>query len=98
MPVKLVRHLVIFPGDDLRMERAVLGRCLLHDIGEAGLLPDPEQLMRVLRILQDFGYFDEETTEVIPYWRSGGVCRYGEEFVTDSGFVRAISSRRVFKG
>jgi len=76
----------LFPGDDLRMERTVLGRCLLHDVGQAGMQPDPEQLVGVLRILYDFGYFEEETTEMIPYWRSSPFCRYGESYTADNVF------------
>ncbi len=80
----------LIPGDTLRMERAVLGRCLLHDIGQAGAFPDPEQMFRVLDILYDFGYFaSEDSTEMIPYWRSRSVCRYGEAYDAASGFETA---------
>ena len=74
---------VLRPGDDVRMDRAVIGRCLLHDIGLAVQLPNAEQFAVALNALYDFGYFDEDSTEMIPYWRSRSVCRYGEQFTGD---------------
>jgi hypothetical protein len=71
------------PGDDMRLDRCLMGRCLIHDIGLAAQVNNAEQFAKVLNILYDFGYFDEETTEMIPYWRSRAVCRYGEEFTGD---------------
>jgi len=73
----------LMPGDDIKMDRGILGRCLLHDIATAPQLPNAEQFARVLNTLYDFGYFEEDTTEMIPYWRSRSVCRYGEEFTDD---------------
>ena len=74
----------LMPGDDLRLDRALMGRVLIHDIGLAPQVNNAEQFARVLNILYDFGYFDEETTEMIPYWRSRSVCRYGEEYTDDA--------------
>jgi len=73
----------LMPGDDMRLDRCLVGRCLIHDIAHAAQVNNAEQFANVLNILYDFGYFDEETTEMIPYWRSRGVCRYGEEFTDD---------------
>ena len=74
---------VLRPGDDIKMDRGLLGRCLLHDIATAAQIPNAEQFAHVLNVLYDFGYFDEDTTEMIPYWRSRSICRYGEEFTAD---------------
>jgi len=62
-------------GDDKRLDRQVLGRVLLHDIGLVykgphGILAHREQGLRVLEALEAFGYFEPEGVERIPYWRS----------------------------
>lgn len=75
---------VLMPGDDPRLDRAVLGRALLHDIGVFPEIANTEHLLRMVRILYSFGYFDEEQTETIPYWRSLTLCRYGEAFSGDA--------------
>ena len=42
-----------------------------------------EHYARVFNALADFGYFEEETTEYIPFWRSRHLVRYGEKFGGD---------------
>jgi len=71
------------PGDNPRLDRALLGRVLLHDLGVFTLFSNPEHYVRVLNTLSDFGYFEEETTEWIPYWRNRHLIRYGEESTDD---------------
>ena len=72
------------PGDNPRLDRARLGRVLAHDIGATVTGNNLEHYAHVFNALADFGYFEEETTEYIPYWRSRGLVRYGEEFHGDS--------------
>ncbi|MDP6116094.1 MAG: DUF6067 family protein [Planctomycetota bacterium] len=72
------------PGDNPRLDRARLGRVLAHDIGATATGNNMEHYAHVFNALADFGYFEEETTEYIPYWRSGGHVRFGEKFHGDT--------------
>ncbi|MCZ7649469.1 MAG: DUF6067 family protein [Planctomycetota bacterium] len=74
------------PGDDPRIDRAYLGRALLHDFGVSERVNSHEHYARVLSALYDFGYFDEAGTEMLPYWRNGRAIRFGEGAETD-GFA-----------
>ena len=72
------------PGDNPRLDRARLGRVLAHDLGASATGNNMEHYAHVFNALAEFGYFEEETIEHIPYWRSGGLVRYGEKFHGDS--------------
>jgi len=80
------------PGDDKRLDRQLLGRALLNDIGlqpsgPHGRFQHNEQCLRFINALIDFGYFaDDGRTEMIPYWRNQHIVRYGERFSADSAF------------
>ncbi|MBI2194492.1 MAG: hypothetical protein HYU36_21145 [Planctomycetes bacterium] len=79
---------VVHPGDDKRLDRGILGRALLHDIGvEISGLVHTAEAIRVIRILHEFGAFEEADTEFIPYWRSRGLVRYGEAFREEDAFA-----------
>ncbi len=76
---------LITPGDEPRVDRCVIGRALLHDIGvDANGVAQSVPFARLVGILSDFGVFENEGTEFLPYWRSRGVVRYGEEFKADA--------------
>ncbi len=78
---------VVTPGDLASPARITLGRALAHGIGaDLAGLAQPVDFLRVVKALEAFGAFDDEDTEVIPYWRSAGVARYGEPFDASSGF------------
>ncbi len=80
------------PGDDKRLDRQLFGRCLLNDIGVRfegphGKMQHNEQAVRLMNALIDFGYFaDDGMTEMIPYWRTDGLVRYGEAFDPEGSF------------
>lgn len=79
---------VVHPGDDKRLDRGILGRALLHDIGvDFGGLVHTADAVRVLQILHPFGYFENDDTEMIPYWRSKSFARYGEDFKEQDAFA-----------
>lgn len=66
----------IHAGGDKMLDRQYLGRVLLHDIGVQPIGPHghfahPEQFLRVIDFLADFGYYEDVGTEWIPYWRTG---------------------------
>lgn len=82
--VKPYKGLPTDPGDNPRLDRALLGRALLHDIGVSPQFTHGEQLIRTINILHDFGYFDEANTEVLPYWRNRHLLRYGPVFTDDA--------------
>ena len=69
-------------------DRMALGRVLLHDIGAdlAGLSGRVEAAA-LLGVLERFGVFEDDgQTEFLPYWRTGGILRYGEAFRAGDGF------------
>jgi hypothetical protein len=65
-----------------------LGRALLHDIGvDARGLGQRAAVATLVRALESFGYFkDDGKTEFLPYWRAGGIVRYGEAFTRGNVF------------
>ena len=74
-------------GDEPAFDRQILGRALLHDIGVAiEGVDQPVEHLRLLEALRQFGYFEDADTEFIPYWRSGGVVRFGEGYDPSSAF------------
>lgn len=76
------RH--VHPGDNEIHDRAILGRALLHDIGvDLGRQTHVEEFIRTINILSKFGYFENEHTEMVPYWRSSGLVHYGERATND---------------
>ncbi len=75
------------PGDDPAYDRAILGRALLHDVGvDPNGLSQPAEYVRLVKGLKGFGFFEANDIEFIPYWRSGAIVRYGEEFNPNSPF------------
>jgi hypothetical protein len=66
-----------------------LGRALLHDIGvEPSGLAHLTEVATVVKALDEFGAFlDDGQTEFVPYWRTGLLVRYGEEFKADDAFT-----------
>jgi len=72
---------LLSPGDDPRIERQMIGRVMLHDVGLVptgphGQLQQRAQNTHILTKLADFGYFDDEMTEFIPYWRNEGLVDF----------------------
>ena len=70
-------------------DRMALGRALLHDIGvDVSGLANAVDTARVVRELEAFGYFsDDGQTEFLPYWRTAGILRYGEDSQAKDGFA-----------
>ena len=70
-------------GDDKRLDRQRLGRALLNDmgvlmVGPHGHFIHKEQAVRLINALKDFGYFEDQATEMIPFWRSQSVIQFGD--------------------
>lgn len=62
-------------GERPFQSRAILGLCLLHDVGvEAGRI-NPKVAAAAAKVLDQFDLFDDARTEFIPYWRSGKLVR-----------------------
>ncbi len=72
----------LLPQYEPALDRQILGRALLHDIGvDTRQIAQPAEFLRIIKALREFGYFqDDGLTEYIPYWRSDGILRYGERF------------------
>jgi hypothetical protein len=73
---------VALAGDDKRLDRQLLGRALLNDIGVCfdgphGYFVHREQAVPLLNDLWKFGFFDDQGIEKIPFWRSQSCVRYG---------------------
>ncbi|MFO7872009.1 MAG: hypothetical protein R6V03_11345 [Kiritimatiellia bacterium] len=79
---------LIRPGANPSTDRVVMGRALLFDIGlDAGRLAHLADAAEVVSALDRFGYFaDDGQTEFIPFWRTGRIVRFGQEWRAGSGF------------
>ena len=76
-------------GDDKRLDRQHMGRALLNDIGLSpsgphGIIHHKEQGVRLLTRLTEFGFFEEGSTEKLPYWRNRQYIRFGEKDPAES--------------
>jgi hypothetical protein len=70
-------------GDDPTLDRQVLGRALANDVGvffdgPHGDFCNREIAIGLINILEEFGFFEDQGTEYIPYWRSEDVFSYGD--------------------
>lgn len=68
--------------------RALIGRALLHGlVVDGGAVAHRTDLLRAVKALAASGLFDDAAAvEAVPYWRSAGLARYGEEFKADGAF------------
>ena len=65
-------------GDDKRFDRQRLGLAMLHDFGVMptgphGVFQHKEQAVRLLKELEQFGFFADATLEKLPFWRNAAV-------------------------
>jgi hypothetical protein len=79
------KHTYPRPGDNPKFDRQYLGRALAHDItvcfnGPHGTMHQPEHCVRFLNALIDFGLFDEDAVEFVPYWHTAEAVRYGPDY------------------
>jgi len=84
-------------GDYKRLDRQYLGTALLNDMGHQpngphGAVQHPEQALRLLKALSEFGFFEDEDIEVLPYWRSRDVLHYGQP--TEAGDAFAVKDAK----
>lgn len=75
-------------GASATASRALIGRALLHGlVVDGGAIAHRTDLLRAVKALAASGLFDDAAAvETVPYWRSAGLARYGEEFKADGGF------------
>ncbi|MBS3764686.1 MAG: hypothetical protein KGZ25_15410, partial [Planctomycetes bacterium] len=90
-------------GDDDRLDRQIMGRALLNDIGVTpsgahGIIYHKEDAVRLLTALADFGFFDDEEIEKLPYWRNAPYIRIGEKPSTESEVYVTVYRRRLEDG
>lgn len=97
-------HGLVPAGDDPRFERQMFARCLLNDIGLVpygphGKLKHVAGNFRILNALIEFGLFQEDTTEFIPYWHNDGIVRFGgQSGVTHGNDLFVSIYRRPIEG
>ncbi len=98
---------VVASGDNPRFDRQMLGLALLHDFGVtrggsvkgaiARLAGSPmeheEQAVRLLDRLTEFGFFQDQDIEKIPFWRNDAQVRMGDT-PGDASQVRVTVYRR----
>lgn len=83
------------PGGNPKPDRSMLGRALLHDAGlNLAGLANVSQAMQSMNKLVEFGLFEEQKVEFIPYWRTDGMVRFGPRYETDDPF--ALSTENPF--
>ena len=76
-------------GDDKRLDRQLMGRALLNDIGLTprgahGIIYHKEDAVRLLDALTEFGFFKDADIEKLPYWRNAPYVRIGSQPSTKS--------------
>jgi hypothetical protein len=98
---------VVASGDNPRFDRQVLGLALLHDFGvtrggsvkgaiprvSGAALEHEEQAVRLLGRLTEFGFFQDQGIEKIPFWRNDAQVRMGDQ-PGDESKVRITVYRR----
>lgn len=90
-------------GDDKRLDRQHFGRALLNDIGVCpagphGVIHHKEQGVRLLTALRDFGFFEDQDIEKIPFWRIGRFVRVGDKPSEESRVYVTAYRRRLADG
>jgi len=79
---------IVSPGDSPSFDRQMLGRALVHDVGvDLKGLAQPVHFVRLVNALDEFGFFEDEGTEMIPYWRNANLVRYGEAWEGENAFA-----------
>jgi len=76
-------------GDDKRLDRQIIGRALLNDIGVTprgahGIIYHKEDMVRLFDRLTEFGFFEDANIEKLPYWRNAPYVRIGDQPSTKS--------------
>jgi hypothetical protein len=71
-------------GDDKRLDRQLMGRALLNDIGLTpsgahGTIYHKEDMARLFAALTKFGFFEDTDIEKLPYWRNAPYIRIGDQ-------------------
>jgi hypothetical protein len=81
-------------GGSASGSRALIGRALLHGlVVDGGSVAHRSDLLRAVNALATCGLFAEAAAvEAVPYWRSAGLARYGEEFEADGGFETTVDN------
>jgi hypothetical protein len=74
----------VLTGDDPRFDNQRLGLAMLNDFGLNSSGPHGQFMhfpmaLRLLNRLHEFGFFQEDQVEMLPYWRNGEFVSYGEE-------------------
>jgi len=90
-------------GDDKRLDRQYMGIALANDFGHQpngphGAIQHPEQAVRLLKALEEFGFFEDADIEVLPYWRNEKLIQYGQLLDTEDPFALTQEDplRRVY--
>ncbi len=81
-------------GANPSTDRVLLGRALLLDLGlDVSSVAHRTEAARILSALQKFGYFKSDgKTEVIPFWRSQRVARFGQPWIPGSSFSADVEN------
>lgn len=83
------------PGGNPKPDRSILGRALLHDAGlHLPGLANATAAMQSMNNLVEANFFDEQSIEFIPYWRTDDLLRFGPKYETDDPF--ALSTDNPF--
>jgi len=90
-------------GDDKRLDRQLMGRALLNDIGLTprgahGIIYHKEDAVRLLTALAEFGFFADREIEKLPYWRNASCVRIGEEPSAESEVYVTVYRRLLPDG
>lgn len=90
-------------GDDKRMDRQIIGRAILHDIGVTptgahGIIYHKEDAVRLLTALTRFGFFEDANIEKLPYWRNEKYVKIGDKPSSESEVYVSVYRRPLPEG
>jgi len=89
VPVRVYPNIreTIPAGERASYDRQIAARAIIYDIGaDVEGFRQPVEVIRLVQILDDFGYFGADDIEVLPYWRNSSFLRYGEDWQEDEMF------------
>jgi hypothetical protein len=90
-------------GDDKRLDRQQMGRALLNDIGLTptgahGSIQHKEDMVRLFKVLTDFGFYDDQDIEKLPFWRNAPYVKLGDKPSSESEMYVTVYRRPLKEG
>ncbi len=90
-------------GDDKRLDRQQMGRALLNDIGLTpggphGIIYHREDMVKLFAAMTEFGFFEDQGIEKLPYWRNAKAVQIGDKPSAESEVYVTVYRRPLKQG